>query len=622
MDCFKRIGVLLIFAGLTGVLSGAGYSLSHVDPPLWWTGMHNPELVIMLHGSNLASLNPVIDHPGVTLRTITRTTNPNYLFLTLVIDEKATAGWMKINFYQDKKMVLSHPFELKEREPGSADRESFGPQDVIYLLMPDRFSNGDPSNDSRDDLKEKVNRAHPDGRHGGDIQGIINQLDYLHDLGITAIWTTPLLEDDQPSYSYHGYATTNYYKIDGRYGTNEDYARLSAACHKRGIKLIMDMVPNHCGSEHWWMKDLPMDNWIHQFPEFTRTNYTIATWNDPHASQYDRQLNQNGWFDVTMPDLNQENPLVLTYFKQFAVFWMEYAGLDGIRVDTYPYNDKWKIAEWTKAIRKEYPDLNIMGECWQHQPAEIAYWQSGTNTHDGYDSYLPTVMDFPLTDALNLAFGEHNQQWDQGVSRFYNVYVLDYLYANPDNLLIFLDNHDTERFSERTGFDMHLYTLAITHLLTTRGIPQLYYGTEILMGGQKSQGDGDIRRDFPGGWPGDTRNAFAVEGRIGRENEAFNYLRALLQYRKKNPVLHSGEMIQFIPRDNVYVYFRRNSEKTIMVVLNNSPEKRSLAMERFDECLLGARIGTDVVSGLEKHLEGLVMEGKTAMVLEIADHKE
>jgi glycosidase len=622
MDFFKKVGLLLLFAGLTGVISGNGYSLSHVDPPLWWTGMHNPELVIMLHGSNLASLNPEIDHPGVNLRTITRTTNPNYLFLTLVIDDHATAGWMKINFYRDKKLVLSHPYELKEREPGSADRESFGPQDVVYLLMPDRFSNGDPSNDSRDDLKEKVNRAHPDGRHGGDIQGIINQLDYLHDLGITAIWTTPLLEDDQPAYSYHGYATTNYYRIDGRYGTNEDYARLAAACHKRGMKLIMDMVPNHCGSEHWWMKDLPMDNWIHQFPEFTRTNYTIATWNDPHASQYDRHLNQNGWFDITMPDLNQENPLVLTYFKQFAVFWMEYAGLDGIRVDTYPYNDKWKIAEWTKAIREEYPDLNIMGECWQHQPAEIAYWQSGTTTHDGYDSYLPTVMDFPLTDALNAAFGENTQQWDQGVSRFYNVFVLDYLYADPNNLLIFLDNHDTERFSERIGFDMHPYTMAITHLLTTRGIPQLYYGTEILMGGQKSQGDGDIRRDFPGGWPDDTRNAFAVEGRIGKENEAFNYLQTLLQYRKTNPVLQSGEMIQFIPRDNVYVYFRKNSEKTVMVILNNSPEKRSLDMERFEECLLGARKGTDVVSGLEKSLDDMVMEGKTAMVLEIITIKE
>jgi len=582
----RKIQISMILAGLTGLLSATAYTIDQVDPPVWWTGMHNSELMITIHGTLISDLNPAISYPGVTVKTIIRTVNQNYLFITLNLAENTRPGTMKIDLYKGSKLTLTYSYTLKERLAGSAERKSFGVQDVVYLLMPDRFSNGDPSNDSKENLVEKVNRYSKDGRHGGDIQGIINHLDYLQDLGITALWTTPLLEDNQLTYTYHTYATTNFYKIDGRYGTNEDYARLADECHKRGIKLIMDLVPNHCGSEHWWMKDLPMADWVHQFPEFTRTNYAISTWNDPHASLYDSRLTQDGWFDVTMADLNQDNPLVLTYFKQFAIFWIEYAGLDGLRVDTYPYNNKWKIAEWTKAIRGEYPNLNIMGECWQHRPAEIAYWQSGVKNFDNYDSYLPTVMDFPLNDALMTAFNENVQYWDQGVSRFYNNYVMDYLYADPYNILVFLDNHDMERFSERIGFDLDKYKLAVTHLLTTRGIPQLYYGTEILMGGQKSQGDGDIRRDFPGGWTGDTRNAFTLAGRTTVENEAFNYLKSLLHYRKTNPVLQSGKMVQFIPRDNVYVYFRMNTSKTVMVVLNNSDVQRSLDMEIFEECSL------------------------------------
>jgi neopullulanase len=613
----KRTCILLSLTCITGFITGTDYKLNHVDPPMWWTGMNNPELMLTLQGNNISNLNPVIDYPGITVEYVTRTLNPNYLFLTLTIGEQAKAGTVRIDFFKDKNLVLSHNYELKNRQAGSAERESFGSQDVIYLLMPDRFSNGDPSNDSKENLKEKADRSDQNGRHGGDIQGIINQLDYLRDLGITALWTTPLLEDDMAAYSYHTYAITDYYKVDGRYGTNADYVRLADECHKRGIKLIMDMVPNHCGSDHWWMKDLPMKDWVHQFPEFTRTNYTIATWNDPHASVYDTKLNEDGWFDVTMPDLNQDNPFLLTYFKQFAVFWVEYAGLDGIRVDTYPYNDKWKIAEWTKAIRAEYPSLNIMGECWQHRPSEIAYWQSGVKNYDDYDSFLPTVMDFPLTDALNTTFNENVQYWDQGASRFYNVYVMDYLYADPYKILVFLDNHDTERFAERIGFDMQKYKLGVTHLLTTRGIPQLYYGTEIMMGGQKSKGDGDIRRDFPGGWPGDTRNAFSAEGRTKQENEAFNYLQSLLNYRKANPVLHSGKMIQFIPRDNVYVCFRMNDEKTVMVILNISDKKQALDVKRFEECLKGKRKGKDVVTGNSVDLDNMMVEGKSATVLEI-----
>jgi len=613
----KRNIILFILLSWGSFPLWAEYEIDHVDPPMWWTGMKNPELMLTIHGINISLLEPAIHYPGVRIRTTTRSGNPNYLFITLEIGAEARPGTFKIDFSRNRKILSSTNYKLMNRKSGSRERGSFGTGDVIYLLMPDRFANGDTANDSHQELKEKVNRSDQDGRHGGDIQGIIDHLDYLSDLGITAIWTTPLLEDDMAAYSYHTYATTDYFKIDGRYGSNEDFLRLSAECHKRGIKLIMDMVPNHCGSDHWWMKDLPMDDWIHRFPEFTRSNYAISVWNDPHASSSDKMLNSNGWFDVTMPDLNQNNPFLLNYLKQFAIFWLEYAGIDGIRVDTYPYNDKYKIAEWTGAILDEYPELNITGECWQHNPAENAYWQKGSKTYDNYNSPLPAVMDFPLHDAFGSAFNDDIPGWDKGLARFYNNYVLDYLFGDPYNQLIFLDNHDSERFAEKIGFDMRKYKMAVTHLLTTRGIPEIYYGTEILMGGKKSNGDGDIRHDFPGGWPGDNRNAFVASGRTEKENESFNYLRNMLRYRKENPALHTGKMIQFIPRENVYVYFRMNDDKTVMVILNNSTQKSSPDISRFEECLLGRRQGTDVLTGNKVDLQQLSLEPKSSLILEI-----
>jgi len=591
--------------------------LQHVDPPMWWTGMHNKELTVFFHGKGIAKLNPSVDYPGVTLKTITSTGNPNCLFVTIEISAKTEPGEISFSFSKGSKEVFRHPYPLLSRKPGSSQRQSFSVADAIYLLMPDRFSNGDTSNDSLKTLKEKARRSNPDGRHGGDIQGIINNLDYLADLGITALWTTPLLEDNMETYSYHTYATTDYFKTDARFGSNADFARLAEECHKRGIKLIMDVIPNHCGSNHWWMKDLPMADWIHQFPEFTRTNYTIATVNDPHASERDRFLNTHGWFDVSMPDINLNNPFVLTYFKQFAIFWIEFAGVDGLRVDTYPYNDRWQVAKWTKAIREEYPLLNITGECWLHNPAEIVYWQSGVKNHDGYDSFLPAVMDFPLNDAFGSAFNEDIQQWDQGMSRFYNVLALDYLYADPYNNLVFLDNHDMERISEKIAGDLDKFKLAVTLLLTTRGIPQIYYGTEIMMDGQKSKGDGDIRKDFPGGWPGDARNAFTARGRSETENEAFLYMRSLLHYRKNNPVLHSGKLTHFVPVNNLYTYFRINEEKTILVCINNSIESVKPEMERYEEILKGRRTGMDVLLQTPVDLTELELQPKQSIIVEI-----
>ena len=609
--------VTLIIVIVTVLSPAQQYTVSHLEPPSWWTGMHNPELMLLVNGKAISDLTPSINYNGVSIITVTRVSSPNYLFIRLNISTDAKPGKFPILFMKNGKKVLSYEYELKQRKEGSASRKSFGPEDVVYLLMPDRFANGDTTNDSVAGLEEKVNRLDPNGRHGGDIRGIIGHLDYLKELGVTALWVTPLLEDNMPVYSYHGYATSDYYKIDARYGTNEDYVLLANECHKRGIKLIMDVVPNHCGSAHWWMNDLPMNDWVHQFPEFTRTNYRISAWNDPHAAESDRKLNANGWFDNSMPDLNQNNPFLLTYLKQYVIYWIEYAGLDGLRVDTYPYNDEWKIAEWTKAIRDEYPDLNIMGECWRHRTAEIAYWQSGAKNYNGYDSQLPTVMDFTLNDAFMTSLNQDTQHWEDGVGQFYNNYVMDYLYANPLNLLVFADNHDTPRFSTEIGFDINKFKLGMIHLLTTRGIPQIYTGTEILMGGDKSFCDGDIRRDFPGGWPGDKRNAFTLQGRTGKENEAYGLLSKLLKYRKENPVLQTGKMIQFVPVDNVYVYFRMNNEKTVMIVMNNSVKPAKLDIDRFSECTGGAESGMDIIDGRTINLDSLEINGKTGMIIEL-----
>ena len=610
-------GMLIGLFCIAGQVQAQKYSIRHLDPPGWWIGMHNPQLMLMINGPKISDLTPSINYKGVSVTTVTRTENPDYLFVFLKISKDADPGKFPVKFSKNGKVVLTADYELKQRKAGSAARKGFSQQDEIYLLMPDRFANGDTTNDSVKELAEKVNRKDPNGRHGGDIQGIIDHLDYLKDLGIKALWSTPLLEDNMPVYSYHGYATTDYYKIDARYGTNEDYKRLAEECHRRGIKLIMDMVPNHCGSDHWWMKDLPMKDWVHQFPEFTRTNYRISTWNDPHAAEIDRKLNEDGWFDVTMPDLNQNNPFLLTYLEQNAIYWIEYADLDGVRVDTYPYTNEWKIADWTKAILNEYPNLNIMGECWMHRPSEVAYWQSGVKNYNGYNSYLPTVMDFPLNDAFQAAFNQDYQNWGEGVGMFYNNYVMDYLYARPLDLLIFADNHDTPRFSTEIGFDVNKFRLGMIHLLTTRGIPEILYGTEIMMGGEKSKGDGDIRRDFPGGWPNDKRDAFTPQGRTEKENEAYNVLHSLLKYRNENPVLQTGKMIQYIPQGNVYVYFRMNDTKTVMVVMNNSTEETKLNTGRFSECIKGAVSGVNILNGSKVNLTDMDVAAKTGMVIEL-----
>ncbi|TKG93491.1 alpha-amlyase [Puteibacter caeruleilacunae] len=610
-----------LFTIITVVLLTIGHQanaqINRVEPPNWWVGMNNNSLELMVYGDEISSYDVAVEYPGVSVEKVTKVESPNYLFINLIINKNTKPGDFPIVFTKGRKS-LTHKYTLKARETGSAERTSFDNSDVIYLLMPDRFANGDTANDSTNDTAEKADRTNQGGRHGGDIQGIIDRLDYLNNMGVTAIWSTPLLEDNEPVFSYHTYACSDYYNIDSRYGTNDLYRTLRDEMHKRDMKLIMDMVPNHCGTAHWWMKDLPMQSWIHQFDEFTRSNFRMATWHDPYASEKDKFLNQNGWFDTSMPDLDQENELLLTYLKQNAVWWVEFAGLDGIRVDTYPYNNKWKAAEWISYIRNEYPNLNIVGECWQHRPSEIAYWQSGVKNPDGFDSQLPAVMDFCLTDQMAEAFNEDEQGWDKGVGRFYLNFVTDHLYADPMNLLIFTSNHDTQRFATLVNNDVDKYKLAYTFLFTTRGIPQVYYGFEIMMGGDKGKGDGDIRRDFPGGWPNDSRDAFTAEGRTNQENQVFNHISKLLNWRKKNPVVQTGKMRHFIPEDNVYVYFRYNDQKKVMVVLNNKPSEKTIQTGRFSEMLQGVSSATDIITGKTySDIQELTIPAKAGLVLEL-----
>ena len=616
---FRFIPVLVFFVF---VFQGIPCHAQRIEPPNWWVAMKNPNLQIMVHEPGIARFTRAeVKSPGVRIEKIRRAESPNYLFIDLITDSTLKPGSFTILLKNDQE-EYSFQYEYRERNPETSQKESFDASDVVYLLMPDRFSNGDETNDSVPEALEKANRKDIHGRHGGDIQGIIDRLGYLEDLGITALWSTPLLFDNEAISSYHSYAISDFYRIDPRFGTNTDYRRLADSCHTHGIKLIMDLVPNHCGTAHWWMNDLPQPDWIHQFPEYTRSNFRIATWNDPYAAESDFRLNQQGWFDKTMPDLNQENELLFTYLVQNAIWWVEFAGLDGLRVDTYPYNNKWAIANWARAIREEYPWINIVGECWQHRPSEIAYWQSGVDNYDGYDSGLPSVMDFCLTDAIGLAFNEDTQGWDQGVARLYQSLVTDYLYPDPFHLLIFCDNHDITRFSGTVGMDPAKYKLAFSFLFTTRGIPQIHAGSEIMMAGDKSKGDGDIRRDFPGGWPGDARNAFDASGRTELENEIFRHFRTLLNYRKNNPVLQYGDLIHHIPRDNLYVFFRKNPEKTVMIILNNNPDHILLSTDPFREEWKTFTGGTDILTGESiPDLNRISVPGKSSLIIELSNHE-
>ncbi len=589
--------------------------IQKIEPTYWWTEMKQPELQLMLYGTGISSAEILINYPGISISRKQLTDNPNYVFLYLNITEKAHPGKFNIIIIKDKKKQTI-VYELKKRHEGSSARKSFTEADAIYLLMPDRFSNGNTVNDSVSGYHQGVHREIAGARHGGDIDGIISKIPYLADLGITALWTTPLFEDNDTQYSYHQYACTDYYKIDPRLGKNEDYLRLSETCHQNGLKLIIDVVPNHCGWKHWWINDLPAKDWLNTWPTYTSSNYRMTAWTDPHASESDLYKLTHGWFAPNMPDLNLQNPLLFDYLRQVYTFWIETANIDGLRVDTYPYNDIKTAAKFIQEIRNEYPNMNVVGECWVKTPAEIAYYQSGNNNKDGFDSRLTSVMDFCLKDVFSSAFNE-NESWDGGMARFYSLYAQDFVYPNPNMIMNFLDNHDIDRYSTAVKRDLLKYKMGLAMLITSRGYPQIYYGTEIMLDGIPGDYQGH-RFDFPGGWATDKRNGFTTDGRTNAENEVFNYLKILLNYRKNNPVLQNGKMKQFIPENGIYVNFRYNNEKTIMIIANNNQEIKELNLNRFKEMLVGKSEGVEITSSKKYSLQNPVsVPAKTVLILEL-----
>lgn len=593
--------------------------IDRVEPPFWYAGMENTELQILFYGKNIAE-NEVTVSNKIQITDVIKTENPNYIFVT--IDTKnVIAQDFIFSFSKDKKVVFTKKYTLKKRRSNSAARKSFDASDMIYLIMPDRFANGNPKNDSNKSVTEKVERSNPGGRHGGDIAGMIQNLDYLKDLGVTTVWPTPLCEDNDKTYSYHTYAQSDVYKIDPRYGTNEEYVQLASELHKRDMKLIMDYVTNHWGLQHWMMNDLPTKDWINQFENYTGTSHKRTTVHDINASKIDYDICFNGWFVPSMPDLNQKNPLVLKYLTQNAIWWIEYADLDGLRVDTYNYADPNAIAKWTKAITDEYPNLNIVGEISMRDQAQLSYWQkdSKVGAIQNFNSNLPSIMDFIMLDAFQSIFNENDGSWDKGMMKIYDNLANDFLYPNPNNIMIFAENHDTERFNEVYKNDFKKYQMAMALVATLRGIPQLYYGSEIGMAGDKNKGgDAAIRQDFPGGWKEDTNNAFLKSSRTAEQEHYFDFTSKLFQWRKTNEAVHFGKTTHYIPENNVYVYFRYTDTKTVMVVVNNSDNNQTIKTNRFQENIEKFSIGKDILSSKTIDLkQDLTIESKSVLILEL-----
>jgi len=587
--------------------------LNRVEPPFWWAGFKNPSLQLMVYGERISETKPELSYEGVQLVSSSSVENPNYLFLDLNLSSTVKPGKFEILFKQNGKTIVSTTYELKARENGSSKRIGFNSSDVMYLIMPDRFANGDSTNDSKADELEKANRKDPNGRHGGDLKGIQDHLDYIRDNGYTALWVNPVLENNMAHVSYHGYSTTDFYKVDSRFGTNADYQQLSAEAKKRGIKMVMDMIFNHIGLSHWWMKDMPMKDWINGYPNYSITNHKKATVQDPYGSVIDAKEFTDGWFVPSMPDLNQRNPYLANYLIQNSIWWIEYVGLDGIRMDTYPYPDKQMMSNWTKKVMEEYPNFNIVGEEWNINPAAVAFWQRGKINPNGYTSYLPSLMDFPMQNALVKSMTE-----DSGFNPLYETLSLDYLYPKADILVIFAENHDTERYFSAINGDIPKSKAAMIFLMTTRGIPQVYYGEEILMKGYKRDGDGLLRKDFPGGWQGDQINGFNGTGLTSDQLDYQQFLKKLVNWRKMKNLIHNGLLKHYYPKDNMYVYFRYNDQESVMVILNMNSEDKTLNTVRFAESLQGFTSAKEVMSGKTVNdLNNIVIPAKTSMILEL-----
>ncbi len=613
--------------------TNAAVKVDRIDPTNWFVGMKNPSLQLMVYGEGISSADVTTDYAGVKVDSIVRLDSPNYLLVYLNLDG-AQPGEMTLNF-KNGKQTKKVKYELKAREKRGEERIGFTNADVLYMLMPDRFADGDPNNNDIKGLYTyKTDRSQPSLRHGGDLEGIRQHLDYFKELGVTALWFTPVLENNSPdgngSSTYHGYATTDYYRVDPRFGTNEEYKRLCDEAHSKGLKVVMDMIFNHCGFEHPWVADMPSRDWLNT-PEwldarkdktkpevndkYLQTSYKLTPIVDPYASKVDFKETVEGWFVPTMPDLNQKNPHVMTYLIQNSEWWIETVGIDGIRMDTYPYADAEGMAMWMKTLGEEYPNFNVVGETWVTEPAYTAAWQKDSKISNS-NSYLGTVMDFSFYDKINQAKREDTDGFTTGMNRIYNNFVYDYLYPNPSSVMAFIENHDTDRFLGN-GKDSTALKQALAILLTVNRIPQLYYGTEVLMNGTKEVTDGNVRKDFPGGFPGDERSAFTAEGRTRAENAMFTWLSKLLHWRQGNDVIVKGKQTQFIPYNGVYVVARQYNGKTVMTVVNGTRKQAALAVKRYAEVIGANTAATDVLTGKTVSLvDDVQLAPRDVMILE------
>lgn len=586
----KIFNMLLFLIFLNAASAFAKIAISRVEPANWWTGMKKSEFQILIYGPGIGNAKVSINYPGVTLKSAAKVENPNYVFLYVNVAKNAKAGNVPITFTLGaEQFVYKYPIKNRTDKSGAS---GFNAADVLYLITPDRFANGNTANDNWDSVS--VNRNSPNARHGGDYAGVSQKLDYMKDLGITTVWLNPIQENKMRGGSYHGYAITDFYNSDPRFGTNEEFKELTKTTHQKGMKMVMDMVLNHCGSSHWWMKDLPAKNWINNDGVFLQTNHATVSVMDIHASPTERNTFLNGWFTRGMPDLNQRNPHLATYLIQNSIWWIEYARIDGIRQDTYSYMDFDFLARWNKEVYDEYPNFNIVGETWYNKATSPAWWQAKSALNKK-NPYLKTPMDFSLTFAMQKAF---DGQTDNGyLNDIFEDIAQDFIYADPYNMLTFLDNHDLSRFSRKEDTDLKRYKQGLALLLTTRGIPQIYYGTEVLMVGTKEDGDGRLRVDFPGGWPGDKKDEFTKAGRSELQNEAWDYLQKLLQWRKTSIPVTQGTMMHYAPRNGIYVYGRMKAGKAVLVMLNSGLKEQDVTMERFTDLTKGFTGGKDVLTG-------------------------
>jgi glycosidase len=599
-------------------------AIRRIDPTNWWVGMNNPDVQLLVYGPNAGTLRYTVNYPGVKLVHVSTVENPNYAFLDLTIAPSAQSGMLKV-VGRSGNQTISKEYELKART-NEAKGTGVTSADLIYLIMPDRFANGDPSNDKFTTMADpNADRTSPYLRHGGDLIGIADHLNYLNELGVTALWLTPVIENDEQlknegsgrmQAGYHGYHFTDHYRIDRRFGGNEGYIAFSMAVHKAGMKLVQDAVYNHVSDDHWMFKDRPAKDWFNNWATYTNSSHKEQPLYDPHGAEIDKQVMLDGWFTPFLPDLNQRNPFLATYLIQHAIWSTEMFNLDAWRIDTYKYNDQAFMNRCNQALIAEYPNIHLFGESTASNSFSLSYFVR-SNVNFPFRSNLPGTLDFPLSGAINDALRQ-NFGWDEGVNRLYQTIAQDAVYADPLKLVTQLDNHDTDRFLSVMGDDFGKYKMGVTWLLTLRGIPTWYYGTEILMKNFKDPTDAEVRRDFPGGFPDDPENKFVPQGRSAKENEAFDYVSKLAHYRKNTPALHSGKLMQYVPENGVYVYFRYDDSKTVMIATNTMDKERILDTARFSERMKGFGTARNVMTNeMINTLSSVKLPAKTAMVLEL-----